>query len=86
MDIWSACTFVIWSTCEASLTWYLLTRKRSRYPFLKKMDLLKKQVTCASGLKQLSAIRKIVSQLNLHIKQCASETALSRVGVFWVVE
>lgn len=50
------------------------------------MDLLKKQVTCASGLKQLSAIRKIVSQLNLHIKQCESETALSTVGVFWVVE
>lgn len=41
------------------------------------MDLLKKQVTCASDLKQLSAIRKIVSQLNLHIKQCESETVLS---------
>ena len=44
---------------------------------LKIMDLLEKQITCASGLKQLSAIGKIVPQLNLHIKQCEFETALS---------
>lgn len=44
---------------------------------LKIVDLLEKQRTHASSLKQLSPIGKFVSQLNLHIKQCEFETALS---------
>lgn len=56
-----------------------LARKTPHRPFFYKTKSInfKEQISCASGLKQLPAIGKNISWLNLHTKRCESEVAVS---------